>query len=51
MMTPLLACVVSGEKMLDQESVRLDRRAENPGIRKEENELRLGSWIQIRLTG
>ena len=36
--------------MPDQEWVQSERRAENPGIRKEENELRLDSWIQIRLT-
>ena len=37
--------------MSDREWVRFDRRAENTGIRKEEDELRLDSWIQIRLTG
>ena len=31
--------------------MRSERRAENPGIRKEEDELRLDPWIQIRLTG
>ena len=48
MMKPLLACVVSGERMLDREWVQSDRRAENPGIRKDENELRLDFCIQIR---
>ena len=43
MMTPPLACVVSGERMPDREWVRSERRAENPGIRKEEDELRLDS--------
>ena len=28
-----------------------DRRAENSGIRKEEDELRLDSWIRTRSTG
>ena len=42
-MTPPLACVSSGERMPDQEWGRSDRRAENPGIRKEEDELRLES--------
>ena len=36
MMTPLLACVASGERMPDREWVRSERKAENPGIRKEE---------------
>ena len=36
--------------MPDREWVRSERRAENPGIRKEEDELRLDSWIQIRST-
>ena len=31
--------------------MRSERRAENPGIRKEEDELRLDCWIQIRSTG
>ena len=43
MMTPLLACVVSDVGMPDREWVRSERRAENPGIRKEEDELRLDS--------
>ena len=51
MMTPPLACVASGERMPDREWVRSERRAENPGIRKEKYELRLDSWIQIRSTG
>ena len=50
MMTPPLACVVSEERMPDRESVRSDRRAENPGIRKEVDELRLDSRKQIRST-
>ena len=51
MTTPQLACVASGERMPDREWVRSERRAENPGIRKEEDELRLDSWMQIRSTG
>ena len=51
MMTPPLACVASRERMPDREWVQSDRRAENPGIRKEEDKLRLDSWIQIRSTG
>ena len=51
MTTPPLACVSLGERMPDWEWVRSERRAENPGIRKEEDELRLDSWIQIRSTG
>ena len=43
MTTPLLAYVVSEERMPDREWVRSERRAENPGIRKEENKLRLDS--------
>ena len=41
MTTPPLACVVSEERMSDRE--RSEHRAENPGIRKEEEELRLDS--------
>ena len=41
--TPPLACVVSVERMPDREWVRSERRAENPGIRNEEEELRLDS--------
>ena len=37
--------------MPDREWVRSEPRAENPGIRKEEDELGLDSWIQIRSTG
>ena len=51
MTTPPLACVASGERMPDWEWVQSERRAENPGIRKEEDELKLDSWIQIRSTG
>ena len=51
MMTLLLACVASRKKMPDLEWVRSERRADNPGIRIEEDELRLDSWIQIRSTG
>ena len=43
--------VASGERMPDREWVRLERSAKNPGIREEEVELRLDSWIQIRSTG
>ena len=39
-----------GDGVPDRERVRSDCRAENPGIRKEEDELRLDSWIQIRST-
>ena len=46
MMKPPLACVASGERVPDRKWVRSDRRAENPEIRKEEDELRLDSWIQ-----
>ena len=44
-----LACVASGERIPDQEWVRSERRAENPGILKEEDELRLDSWMQIKV--
>ena len=45
MMTWLLASATSVEKMPDREWVPSDRRAEkNPGIRKEEDKLRLDSW-------
>ena len=37
--------------MPDRECVQSERRVENPEIRKEEDELRLDSWIQIRSTG
>ena len=37
--------------MPDREWVQSERRAENPGIRKEEDELRLNSWIQIKVNG
>ena len=50
-MTPPLASETSVEKIPDRESVRSDRRAENPGIRKEEDKLRLDSWVEIRSTG
>ena len=50
MMTAPLACVASRDRMPDREWVRSERNAENPGIRKEENELRSHSWIQIRST-
>ena len=51
MTTPPLACVASREIMPDRELVRSERRVENPAIRKEEDEFRLDSWIQIRSTG
>ena len=51
MTTPPLASMVSGERMPDQEWVRSERRAENPRIWKEEDELRLDFWMQIRSTG
>ena len=47
MTTPPLAFVASRERMPDLECVQSERRAENPGIRKEEDELRLDSWMQI----
>ena len=37
--------------MSDREWVQSERRAENPGIWNEEDELRLDSWMQIRSTG
>ena len=49
--TPPLAWAASGERMPDREWVRSERRAENPGILKVEDELRSDSWIQIRSTG
>ena len=51
MTTPPLGCVASGERMPDREWVQSERRAENPRIRKEEDEIRLDSWMQIRSTG
>ena len=51
MTTPLLASVASRERRPDQEWVRSEHRAENPEIWKEEDELRLDSWMQIRSTG
>ena len=48
MIAQSLACVASGERMPDWEWVQSEHRAENPGIRKEEDELRLDSWMQIR---
>ena len=48
MMRPPLACVALRERMPDREWVRSERRTENPEIRKEEDELRLHSWMQIR---
>ena len=50
-MTPPLARMASRKRMPDREWVRSERRAENPGIWKEEDELRLDSWIQMRSTG
>ena len=51
MMTPAPACVAFRERMPDREWVQSERRAENLGIRKEEDELRLDSWIEIRPAG
>ena len=48
MMTSLLACVASGERMPDREWVQPERRAE---IWKEEDEIRLDSLIQTRSAG
>ena len=50
MMTPPLASVTSVEKIPDREWVPSDRKAENPGIRKEEDKFRLDSWIPVRET-
>ena len=50
MMTPPLAWVTSVEKISERKWLQSDRKAENPEIRKEEDELRLDSWIQIRST-
>ena len=50
MMAPPLPCVASRERMPDRKWVQSDCRAENPEIRKEDDELRLESWIQIRST-
>ena len=50
-MTPSLVSVTSVEKIPDREWVPSDRRAENPGTRKEEDKFKLDSWIQIRSTG
>ena len=44
-------CVASLKRMQDREWVQSDRRAKNPGIWKEEDELGLDSWIQIRSIG
>ena len=49
--TPPLAWVTLEDRMPDREWVQSERRAENPEIRKEEDELRLDSWMQIRPTG
>ena len=43
MMTPPLASVISIEKISDQEWLLSDRKAENPGIQKEEDKSRLDS--------
>ena len=51
MMTPPLASVTSVKKIPDREWVPPDRRAENPGIRKEEDKLRLDFWISDEVNG
>ena len=51
MMMPPLASVTSVEKIPDRKWLQSDCKAETPGIRKKEVELRLNSWIQIRSTG
>ena len=51
MTTPPLAWVVSEERMPGREWVQSERRADNPGSRKKEDELKLDSWMQIRSTG
>ena len=43
MTMPSLACMASEERIPDREWVRSERRTENPGIQKEEEELRLDS--------
>ena len=48
MMTPPLACMVSKKKNAKLGVGAISCRAENLG--KEEDELRLDSWIQIRST-
>ena len=48
MITPPLASVASRERMPDRGRVQSERRVENPGIRKEEDELRLDFRIQKR---
>ena len=50
MMTPPLTCVAFGERMPDWNWARSERRAGDSGIRKEKEQLRLNSWIQIRST-
>ena len=50
MMLPL-ACVASGERMPDREWVRSERRAENLGIRKEEDELIVGFLDTDQVSG
>ena len=50
MMTPLLACVASGERTPDREWVGSDCRADNPEIWKVGDELESHSWIEIRST-
>ena len=51
MMTLPLACVASGKRIPYREWVRSNCRTENRGIQKEEDELRLDSWIQKQSTG
>ena len=46
MMAPPLACVATRETIPDGEWMRSEGRAKNPRIRKEEDELRLDSWIR-----
>ena len=48
MMTLPRACGSLGERMTDREWVRSEGTADNPGIQKEEDELRLDSRIHIR---
>ena len=50
-MTPPLTFVTSVEKIPDREWLQSDSRAENPGIRKEEDKVKSDSLIQIRSTG
>ena len=51
MITPLLESVTLVEKITDRKWLQSDLRAEDSGIQKEEDKLRIDSRIQIRSTG